>query len=107
MFARFNVLKADYPAPRQNAFLALTGDDLTESGNYSDMLDYATYGVEPALLTLAQRACLDLLDKTAVFVSAYFSSPGKPSDIYFLKTWFEEREAGQQPQWKQGTAYRP
>jgi len=100
LFAMFNVLKADYLAARQIAFLALNGE-VTESGNYSDTLDYATYGVEPALLTLAQRACLDLLDKIAVLASAYLSLPSKPRDIYFHKTWFEKHEAGRQLQWKQ------
>jgi tetratricopeptide (TPR) repeat protein len=100
LFAMFNVLKSDYLAARYIAFLSLSGD-VVESGNYSDTLDYATYGVETSTLTLAQRACLDLLDKVAVLASAYLGLPGDPERIYFHNAWFEKREGGRTLRWKQ------
>lgn len=100
LFAMFNVLKADYLAARHIAYLALSSD-VAESGNYSDTLDTARYGVVPALLTLAQRACLDVLDKIAVLSSAYLGVPGDPERIYFRSTWFEKGQKPAPLRWKE------
>ena len=101
LFAMFNVMKSDYLVARYLAYTALQ-DEMPESGNYSDTLDYARYGVFPALLTVAQRACLDLLDKVAAASSEYLSLPGEPSRIKFMNRWFESLRAGESLQWQPG-----
>lgn len=98
IFAMFNVLKSDFLAARHLAYQALKGANIPDSGFYSDTLDYAIYGVKPSALTLAQRACMDVLDKIAVATTEYFSIKG-PKNIYFSNRWFAEAEKGQPPQW--------
>ncbi|WP_157778235.1 LA2681 family HEPN domain-containing protein [Burkholderia thailandensis] len=100
VFAMFNILKADYLAARHMAFLALT-KDVTDSGSYSDTCDGALYGVANALMTLAQRACLDVLDKVAVLASAYLKLPVDPQQIYFRNVWFEPSKRGEPLRWKE------
>jgi tetratricopeptide (TPR) repeat protein len=90
LFAMFNVLKSEFLAARHLAFAALE-DNIPESGKYADTLDYAVYGVQPASLTLAQRACVDLLDKIAVATSEYLHLPGDPGRISFMNRWFDRQ----------------
>ncbi len=52
------------------------------------------------MLTLAQRSCLDLLDKIAVASSEYLSLPGHPNHIYFSKRWFEPRKTDEPTLWQ-------
>lgn len=88
VFATFNVLKADYLAARHLAFSALHRPP-PESGSYADTLDYACYGVATASLTLAQRACVDVLDKLAIALRLYLGE-GNPDDrATFLNSFFE------------------
>jgi tetratricopeptide (TPR) repeat protein len=89
LFAMFNVMKADFLLARYLAFQALNGK-MPDSGFYSDTLDYAVYGVKPAALALAQRACMDILDKIAVATAEYFGL--KKKDIYFATFWFEKKK---------------
>jgi tetratricopeptide (TPR) repeat protein len=96
LFAMFNVLKSEFLVARYLAFAGLR-DDLPESGNYTDTLDYADYGVQPAALTLAQRACIDILDKVAVAASEYLGLPGDPKQVSFLNRWFEPRSRSEPP----------
>lgn len=86
IFAMFNSLKADFLTTRWLAFLALKGE-VRESGVYADTLDYSMYGVRPALLVLAQRSAIDILDRIAVAASEYLKLPGKPNAIYFTGRW--------------------
>ena len=86
VFAMFNVLKSDYLVTRYLAFIASSGQ-YHETGRYFDTLDYAVYGLGSSLLTLAQRACYDLLDKIAVATSHCFNLPGKPEEIKFGTRW--------------------
>ena len=72
VFAMFNVMKADYILARKLLFDGVE-DKQTETGSYADTLDYANYGVRSSLLTLAQRASLDLLDKIAVASLSFFN----------------------------------
>jgi tetratricopeptide (TPR) repeat protein len=95
LFAMFNVMKADFLLARYLAYQALNGEML-DSGFYSDTLDYAVYGVRPATLALAQRVCMDILDKIAVATAEYFGIMAK--DIYFASFWFE-RKKGQPLAW--------
>jgi len=100
----FNVMKSDFLAARYLAFQALSSK-IPESGLYTDTLDYATYGVQKSMLTLAQRACIDVLDKVAVATTEYFQIPGGTNTIYFSNRWFAERKAGQPLKWHE--ALRP
>lgn len=100
IFAMFNTMKSDYLCARYLAFAAFE-EPLPESGTYSDTLDYALYGVPQSMMTLAQRSCLDLLDKVAVATSDYLSLPGDPSHIYFSNRWFEKPNEGEDAlRWK-------
>jgi tetratricopeptide (TPR) repeat protein len=99
LFAMFNVLKSDFLTARYLAHLALS-ETIPESGNYSDSLDYACYGVRQSALTLAQRACLDLLDKVAVAASEYFGLNEDPRGIHFTRRWFATRKAGAPLRWQ-------
>ncbi len=88
VFATFNVLKADYLAVRNLAFTALQRPP-PESGSYADTLDYACYGVATAGLTLAQRACVDILDKLAVALLHYLGETKPDRNATFLNSFFE------------------
>ncbi len=99
LFAMFNLLKSEFLAARFLTYTALR-DALPESGKYSDTLDYARYGIQPSMLTLAQRSCLDLLDKVAVAESEYLALGGDSKSIYFLKRWFQARREGEPLRWQ-------
>jgi tetratricopeptide (TPR) repeat protein len=98
IFAMFNVMKSDFLAARYLAYQALTVA-FPESGLYSDTLDYAVYGVLPSMLSLAQRACIDVLDKIAVATTEYFAIPAPPKVVYFTNRWFAETKKGQALVW--------
>lgn len=98
IFAMFNVLKSDYLTARFLAYLALEGE-LIESGKYSDTLDYANYGIRCSLLTLSQRSCMDLLDKTAVAASEYLGL-SRAKKTTFLKRWFLKQKSGEPLSWQ-------
>lgn len=99
LFAMFNTLKSDYLAARHIAFQALY-EHVPESGTYSDTEDKAQYGVVSGLTTLAQRACLDILDKIAVLTHEYLKLAGDPNRIYFVTTWFEHAKRKESLKWK-------
>jgi tetratricopeptide (TPR) repeat protein len=98
LFAMLNVMESDFLAARYLAYLALSGT-LPESGLYSDTLDYAVYGVAQSMLSLAQRACIDVLDKVAVATTDYFAIPGSPRTVYFTNRWFADSQRGQTMAW--------
>ena len=98
IFAMFNVMKSDFLAARYLAFQALTSS-MPESGLYADTLDYAVYGMKPSVLALAQRACIDVLDKVAVATTEYFALTAGLNPIYFSNRWFAERKKGQPLRW--------
>jgi len=89
LFAMLNVMKSDFLAARYLAYQALSAT-FPESGLYADTLDYAVYGVVPSLLSLAQRACIDLLDKIAAATTEYFAIPGNVKVVYFSNRWFQD-----------------
>jgi hypothetical protein len=99
IFAMFNVLKSDYLTARFLAYLALEGE-LNDSGKYSDTLDYAIYGMRSSVLTLAQRACMDILDKIAVGASEYLGLPGNYRSIKFPTRWFLNPNDEEQLTWQ-------
>ncbi len=99
IFAMFNVLKSEYLTARFLAYLALEGE-LIESGKYADTLDYASYGIRSSVLSLSQRSCMDVLDKTAVAASEYLDLPGDPKSINFRTTWFLNTKKGEPLAWQ-------
>lgn len=99
IFAMFNVLKSEYLVARFLSYLALEGE-LIDSGKYSDTLDYASYGIRSSVLTLSQRSCMDVLDKTAVAASEYLGLPGNPNSIDFLTRWFVMPKKGESLSWQ-------
>jgi tetratricopeptide (TPR) repeat protein len=98
LFAMLNVMKSDFLAARYLAYQALSGT-FPESGLYLDTLDYAVYGVVQSMLSLAQRACIDVLDKVAVATTDYFAIPGSPRVVYFTNRWFADSQKGQPLVW--------
>ena len=96
LFAMFNVMKADFLAARLLAFRGMT-EKAEDSGEYSDTLDYALYGIDQSLLLLAQRSCIDVLDKIAVATGEYFGIPGKYAN--FSSRWFGEKTKGGERHW--------
>jgi len=96
LFAMFNIMKADFLAARLLAFRGMT-EKAEDSGEYSDTLDYALYGIDQSLLLLAQRSCIDVLDKIAVATSEYFGIPGKYAN--FSSRWFGDKTKGGERHW--------
>ena len=88
LFAMLNVMKSDFLAARLLAYQAMS-KSFPESGLYADTLDYAVYGIVPSLLSLAQRACIDVLDKIAASTTEYFAIPGNVRVVYFYSRWFD------------------
>ncbi|BCZ85375.1 hypothetical protein PTKU64_90500 (plasmid) [Paraburkholderia terrae] len=99
LFAMFNTLKSDYLAARHVAFQALH-HHVVDSGSYSDTEDLAQYGIVTALMTLSQRACLDILDKVAVLAHEYLKLAGDSNKVYFVTTWFERTKNKEILRWK-------
>lgn len=93
LFAMLNVMKSDFLAARYLAYQSLTAA-FPDSGFYTDTLDYAVYGIVPSLLSLAQRACIDVLDKIAAATTEYFAIPGNVKVVYFWSRWFDNPREG-------------
>lgn len=87
LFAMFNVMKADYLSARWLAYTALHQTP-PDTGDYSDTLDYAVYGIKPSLILFAQRAAVDVLDKIAVAIADYLSL-SNPKHVNFREVWFK------------------
>lgn len=96
IFSSMNVLKAEFLTVRRLAFNgeaklleSLYKQHQEDSGWYADTLDHSLYGEPPAMLILAQRASLDLLDKMAVAANEHFQTGLSPSNITFRSYWFD------------------
>jgi len=98
LFAMLNVMKSDFLTARYLAHQALSMS-FPESGLYADTLDYAVYGIAPSVLSLAQRACIDVLDKIAASTTEYFAIPGNAKVVYFWNRWFDNLKQGQPSAW--------
>lgn len=70
---------------RRVAFRAT--EEMDETANYQDTLDYANYGVNQSVAVLAQRAAIDVLDKIAGFASEYLGLQGDAHRVYFASRW--------------------
>ncbi len=101
VFAIFNVAKADFLAARWACFLGLHGN-APETGRFADTLDYANYGTRISMLTLAQRASLDVLDRIAVFVAEYLGLDESPRSISFRTRWHKQPIRDGQREWHPG-----
>ena len=99
VFAMFNTLKSEYLCARYLAYSALA-NPFPESGTYLDTLDYAVYGVRQSMRTLAQRSCLDLLDKVAVATCEYFGFQRAASSVYFKSSWFAPGNGNGDADWR-------
>jgi hypothetical protein len=56
--------------------------------------------METSMLALAQRSCIDLLDKVAIATSEYLGLPGSPKKISFSNRWFLTRKKDEQLNWE-------
>jgi len=111
IFAALNVLKAEFLVARR---LAFRGEQMyAESGGrqhpddpglYTDTLDGAFYGEAPALLLLAERSALDVLDKIAVTANEHFGSGLPPSRVEYSNYWKDPRTGQIRPQLRPGEA---
>lgn len=91
VFAMFNTMKSDYILSRKLLYDGIK-NAVVETGTYSDTLDYANYGVQTSLLTLAQRSALDILDKIAVAILSYFEIKGARR-AYFKSAWYKQSKS--------------
>jgi hypothetical protein len=94
IFTSMNVLKAEYLTARRLAFQgerklreSAFGQHDSDSGTYADTLDYSLYGEPVAMLVLAQRSTLDLLDKIAVAANDHFHVGFAPRSVAFRGFW--------------------
>ena len=98
IFGALNVLKAEFLVARR---LAFQGQRLHaesparqhpgDPGLYTDTLDGSLYGEPPALLLLAHRSALDVLDKIAVAANEHFSSGLAPARVEYSRYWRDSR----------------
>jgi hypothetical protein len=105
IFRMLNLLKADYLVSRRLAFRAeimLRDVPFTQHpddpGRYVDTLDYSLYGEPTAMLILAQRAALDVLDKLAVAVNDHLGIGDTPSKVSFRAFW-TTKQGDLRPEW--------
>lgn len=95
IIAAMNVLKGEFLAVRrlafegeQKLFESTFAQHPSDSGVYASTLDGSLYGEPTAMLVLAQRATLDLLDKIAVAANDHFKTGDRPGGVEFRKFWF-------------------
>jgi hypothetical protein len=113
IFGALNVLKAEFLVARR---LAFRGEQMQaeaggrqhpdDPGLYTDTLDGAFYGEPSALLLLAQRSALDVLDKIAVAANEHFSSGLLPSRVEYSNYWSDPRTGQIRPQMEAGDGLR-
>lgn len=104
IFTSMNVLKAEFLTVRRLAFRgetmlleSLFSQHPEDTGSYADTLDYSLYGEAPAMLILAQRASLDLLDKIAVAANEHFGTGLSPDHVSFRSYWFDRGSGAIRP----------
>jgi hypothetical protein len=90
VFAMINVIKSDYVFARRLLFDAVNAE-FPETANYSDTLDYATYGINVSALAVAQKTAIDVLDKISVVIAVLLKLPS-PEFFQFKKQAFWRRE---------------
>ena len=105
IFGALNVLKAEFLVARR---LAFQGQGMHaesparqhpgDPGLYTDTLDGSLYGEPPALLLLAHRSALDVLDKIAVTANEHFGSGLVPARVEYSRYWRDSRTGQIRPQ---------
>lgn len=103
VFSILNVLKGDFLVARRLAFEAEQVLDETggwhlydsDTGTYTDTLEYEVHGEAVSKLILAHRAALDVLDKTAVAVNDHLEVGDDPTKVWFRRFWFEDKRCTQ------------
>lgn len=97
VFVMLNLIKADYLVARRllhGAEILLDDEPFfqhpDDSGLYMDTMDEAVYGEPMAMLLLAQRSALDVLDKLAVATNEHFAIGVKTREVYFSSFWTEQ-----------------
>ena len=105
IFGALNVLKAEFLVARRLAFQGQrmhaespTRQHPDDPGLYTDTLDGSLYGEPPALLLLAHRSALDVLDKIAVTANEHFSSGLAPARVEYSRYWRDSRTGQIRPQ---------
>lgn len=93
VFSIFNTAKSEYLTARWLCYKAMESE-VDETGTYGDSLDYARYGMRPALLVLAQRASVDVLDKIAFLISEYLQIEEDPQKVEFQTRWHKRNKKG-------------
>lgn len=99
IFSILNVLKSDFLVARRMAFEAEQVLDETggwhlhdsDTGTYTDTLQYEVHGEAASKLVLAHRAALDVLDKTAVAVNDHLDLGDDPRKVWFRRFWFDDK----------------
>ncbi|MCY4436750.1 MAG: LA2681 family HEPN domain-containing protein [Chloroflexi bacterium] len=87
----FNAIKQDYITARYLTWLTSEipipfqdhVQSITKRAFFWDTLDYASWGVEPGIATIALKAAVDVLDKVAVFVHLYLRSNRNVRSVNF------------------------
>ncbi|WP_057464019.1 LA2681 family HEPN domain-containing protein [Pseudovibrio sp. POLY-S9] len=92
IFRMFNIIKSDYVLARRVLFEA-SNESFEETANYSDTLDYATYGINVAAMASAQKTALDILEKISVIIACLLDLPSAER-FHFKKTAFWRRKKG-------------
>ena len=105
IFGALNVLKAEFLVARR---LAFQGQGMhaesparqhpDDPGLYTGTLDGSLYGEPAALLLLAHRSALDVLDKIAVTANEYFGSGLVPARVEYSRYWRDSRTGQIRPQ---------
>lgn len=96
LYAMINTIKAGYLAARKLAYQQ-QGPPSGDSGLYVDTLDYARYGTSTALLLVAQRSAMDVLDQIAVALNDYLKVGLNQNHVYFSNFWRNDKN---KPQWR-------
>jgi hypothetical protein len=94
IFRMINIIKSDYLLARRLAFDALN-ESYTETANYSDTLDYATYGINVSALANSQKLAIDILDKISVAIATLLNLPS-PEFFQFKKQAFWRKKSPDQ-----------
>jgi tetratricopeptide (TPR) repeat protein len=98
IFGALNVLKAEFLVARRLAFQGQrmhaespARQHPDDPGLYTGTLDGSLYGEAPALLLLAHRSALDVLDKIAVTANEHFGSGLVPARVEYSRYWRDAR----------------
>ncbi len=95
----YNAIKQDYMSARYLVWLTSDmahsflchAQSVTRRAFFWDTLDYASWGVEPGIATIALKAAVDVLDKIAVFVHQYFHSCRNVRNVEFGSLPYKNR----------------